>query len=275
MTEQTKITTRTDITSTSTATPMRWRDVLPIHPAASLFPLMSEAELRELAADIEKHGLRERIDLYDDPEIGTCVIDGRNRLDALELLGEVCNEYGIFRPRTSRPVGHNVPDFDPYAYVLSKNIHRRHLTPEQKRPLTVELVRASAELSNSLLAEIADVDDHDIADIRAELEATSEIPRFEKTIGRDGRARPARRAATKPKSAPKALAQSTPEPVSPSPAPKAAAPEAVTEAIKGMRITLSDVEAHAAASNMTMLKAALEAHLKSTEQCLKALGRSK
>ena len=76
---------------------------------------------------------------------------------------------------------------DSIAFVISANIHRRHLTPAQKRPATVELVKRSAERSNALLAEWAGVDDHEIADIRAELESTSEIPRFEKTTGKDGK----------------------------------------------------------------------------------------
>ena len=51
-----------------------WRDLLPVHPAAELFPLMGRDELRELADDIEKHGLREKVAIYKDS-----VLDGRNR----------------------------------------------------------------------------------------------------------------------------------------------------------------------------------------------------
>ena len=72
--------------TTSSDQPKGWRAFLPIHPAAELFPLMSEAELKELAADIDKHDLKELVCLYDDPELGVCVLDGRNRFDALELL---------------------------------------------------------------------------------------------------------------------------------------------------------------------------------------------
>ena len=35
-----------------------WRDLLPIHPAAALFPRMSSDERRELGKDIRKNGLR-------------------------------------------------------------------------------------------------------------------------------------------------------------------------------------------------------------------------
>jgi hypothetical protein len=35
-----------------------WRDHIKIHPAAELFPLISPAELAELAVDIKKNGLQ-------------------------------------------------------------------------------------------------------------------------------------------------------------------------------------------------------------------------
>ncbi|MGB8572185.1 MAG: ParB N-terminal domain-containing protein [Pseudolabrys sp.] len=196
--------------------PRSWRDVLPIHPAAELLPLMSADELRELADDIEKNGLQEKVDITEQDGV-LMLLDGRNRLDALQLLGREIivsqHDYSAMRLGGRRmsnrkqaaalaaAKNRHIPSSEfcewafpenPFAFVLSKNIHRRHLTPEQKRPATIELVKRSAELSNALLAEMADVDDHEIADIRAELESTSEIPRFEKTIGRDGKARPAK-----------------------------------------------------------------------------------
>src|SRR5262249_42861997 len=61
---------------------MRWRDRPKIPPAAELFPLMSEPELRELGEDIKANGLRTPIVVYKDK-----LLDGRNRLDAMELVG--------------------------------------------------------------------------------------------------------------------------------------------------------------------------------------------
>ena len=37
---------------------------------------------------------------------------------------------------------------DPYAYVLSANVHRRHLTAEQKRELIAKVLKAQPEKSN-------------------------------------------------------------------------------------------------------------------------------
>src|SRR5262245_60645033 len=64
-----------------------WRDILPVHPAADRFPLMSEAELKELAADIKENGLQHPVVLTE-IDGKPAVLDGRNRLDALESLGQ-------------------------------------------------------------------------------------------------------------------------------------------------------------------------------------------
>jgi hypothetical protein len=53
--------------------PKSWRDVLPIHPAAELFPLMSPDELRELGEDIKATGLRLPIAITGDGKL----LDGR------------------------------------------------------------------------------------------------------------------------------------------------------------------------------------------------------
>jgi hypothetical protein len=180
----------------SNTKPKSWRDQLPIHPAAELFPLMSKSELRELADDIKKNceHLHERVSLWDDPDRGTCLIDGRNRLDALELLGEV--EKPSPYSRVYEWVSER--NFDPYAYVISKNIHRRHLTVEQKRELIAKVLKAKPEQSNRQIAKQVKADDKTVAKVRRDMESTAEIPQLEKTVGADGKAR--RQPAHKPAS---------------------------------------------------------------------------
>jgi ParB-like chromosome segregation protein Spo0J len=64
------------------------RDHLAVHPAADLFPLMSESELEELAEDIRENGLQQPIvTRYCRETRQQHLIDGVNRLDALALLG--------------------------------------------------------------------------------------------------------------------------------------------------------------------------------------------
>jgi hypothetical protein len=70
-----------------TAAKPSWRDILPIHPAGDLFPPMSLDELRALGADIVKRGLTAPIALWRaHPKMQAQLLDGRNRLDAIELV---------------------------------------------------------------------------------------------------------------------------------------------------------------------------------------------
>lgn len=100
----------------------------PLHPAAELFPLMDEAGLAALADDIGANGLHESLTLYRDPKSGRDVLlDGRNRLAA-------CTAIGV-TPTTRHYEGE-----DPIGYVLSENVHRRHLTTGQRAALAHDVL---------------------------------------------------------------------------------------------------------------------------------------
>jgi hypothetical protein len=189
-----KLMEKTEAASVSPSTKTGWRAILPIHPAAELFPLMDEAELRELADDIAKHGLKEKVDLYDDPEIGHCVLDGRNRLDAFALLGKGIFDASGYPVREQRWVG-DEPSFDPYSHVISKNILRRdlHLTAEQRRALIAKVLMANPDKSNRQIAKQVKADDKTVAKVRTKLEARSEIPNVETAIDTKGRKQPVRK----------------------------------------------------------------------------------
>jgi hypothetical protein len=191
-----------------------WRDHLDIHPAAELFPLMSEAELKELADDIKANGLQTPIILWFENVEGDddvwyqkkSLLDGRNRLDALALLGwlEVHKQVrkdSLLTSPTGLRIKEAVADTcelseetlcvggDPYAVALSLNVHRRHLTAEQKRELIAKRVKAKPEASNRQIAEQVQADHKTVGDVRSKLEATGEIPQLKKTTGKDGKAR--------------------------------------------------------------------------------------
>lgn len=96
----------------------------PIHPAAEAFPLNIESdEFRALKDDMSENGQRESIVLDAEGRL----LDGRHRLEA-------CKQLGI-KPKTT------VYDGDALAYVVSTNMHRRHLSPEQR-------VAAAAMIAN-------------------------------------------------------------------------------------------------------------------------------
>ena len=93
-----------------------------IHDVAKLFPLMSEEEYTALVGDIKKHGLREAIWLFEGK-----IIDGRNRYRA-------CNEIGI------EPQYRYYDDKDSLIeFVVSQNLHRRHLSSSQRAMLAVAI----------------------------------------------------------------------------------------------------------------------------------------
>ena len=130
-----------------------WRDVLPVHPAADLFPLLSKGDLEELSRDITENGLRQHCHIIADEDGRPVLLDGRNRLDALEHIGEkiTLNNSDIFEQLPA--------DVDPYAFVISANIHRRHLTGEQKRELIGKLLKTTPEKSNRQIAKTVKADD--------------------------------------------------------------------------------------------------------------------
>jgi ParB-like chromosome segregation protein Spo0J len=90
-------------------------EVLYVHPVASLFPMMSGEELDDLAEDIKANGQAEAIVLDQHGQL----IDGRNRLEACRRV-EVSPDFV------------SVTLDDPVAYILTKNVTRRHLTKGQQ-----------------------------------------------------------------------------------------------------------------------------------------------
>jgi hypothetical protein len=194
-----------------------WRDVLSVHPAADLFPMMSGAELRELGEDIKRNGLRYPVILWaknvrDGKHGPVQLLDGRNRLDAMELVGipiEItqsgnCRQVYIGPVKDGdRSVAQTIGGCDPYEYVISANIYRRHLTPEQKRELIGKLLKAKPESSNLQIAKQVKADDKTVAKVRRELEGRSEIPNVEARTDTKGRKQPAAKPAKVEKPQPK------------------------------------------------------------------------
>jgi hypothetical protein len=179
--------------SNNTATPA-CASPLKFHPLADIFPLMEGKDFDALVADIKANGPLERIVLYEG-----LILDGRNRYRALLAAGldpAVANRFTVD--------GTNFVD-DPAAYVVSANLHRRHLTREQKCELIARLLKKKPEASNrSIAKQLKVVTDKTVGAVRRAEEATAEIPQLEKTVGADGktRKRPANKAAPKTKSKP-------------------------------------------------------------------------
>ena len=92
-----------------------------VHPAAEIFPMLSEEELTELAEDIKANGLLHPLIVKDG-----VLVDGRNRREA-------CRRAGV-EPRVEELNG-----TDPIAYILATNVNRRHLTKGQRAMAVAKL----------------------------------------------------------------------------------------------------------------------------------------
>jgi phage N-6-adenine-methyltransferase len=102
------------------------REVCPPEPArfheyANLFPMLQGEALNALRDDIRQHGVREPIVFLDD-----AILDGRNRYMCARDLGL---EY----PRVQ------FSGADPLAFVISHNLHRRHLTESQRASIAARV----------------------------------------------------------------------------------------------------------------------------------------
>src|SRR5262249_56577072 len=162
----------------------RCRAALQVHPAAGLFPLMAADELRELGEDIKNNGLASPIVLWrSHPQAPAQVGGGGNRHDAIEIA-------------TGSPVEVGAPsitagDFlacdkvivldksvDPWAYVVSVNVHRRHLSAEQKREVIAKLIKADPSKSDRQIAETARGSPTTVRTVKATAQARRHVSKF-------------------------------------------------------------------------------------------------
>ena len=93
-----------------------------LHYLCKVFPELGKTEMEALAADIKANGQRETIKLYDGQ-----VIDGRNRYKACLMAGV-------------EPIFEGVSiEGDLAAWVLSLNLHRRHLAQGQAAAIIAQI----------------------------------------------------------------------------------------------------------------------------------------
>lgn len=93
-----------------------------VHPAAELFPMMTDAEMAALVDDIRTNGQDEPIEI----DSAGLLIDGRNRAKACEQLG-IQPERRIFHGA------------DVWQHVISRNLHRRHLSVAQRAMIAARI----------------------------------------------------------------------------------------------------------------------------------------
>jgi hypothetical protein len=110
------------------------------HPHSEIFPMMEDdtVEFAALVDDIKEHGQREKIVLFEGK-----ILEGRNRYRACQKLG---TEIDIKEYDGNDPVG----------FVLSANLHRRHLNESQRAMVAAKL--ANLELGANQHSEGTSID---------------------------------------------------------------------------------------------------------------------
>lgn len=91
------------------------------HEYANLFPMMQQPDLMRLSEDIKERGQSDRIVTLDGK-----ILDGRNRYQACLING--------ITPEFQQYAGN-----DPLGFVISHNLHRRHLDESQRGMVAAKL----------------------------------------------------------------------------------------------------------------------------------------
>ena len=102
---------------------------LTAHPLADIFPMPKKSEIKSMAMDILGAGLRQPIVLLDGK-----VLDGRCRLAA-------CHEVGI------EPTFIDFDGGNAGRFVISANVHRRHLTAGQRSMAAADYILYESDSS--------------------------------------------------------------------------------------------------------------------------------
>jgi N6-adenosine-specific RNA methylase IME4 len=149
-----------------------------------LFPVLTPSEFAELKADIAQRGdVLVPIELDEHGNI----LDGHHRVRAWQELraeGVVLRDY----PSITRG---GLTEVEKHAHIRAINILRRHLTGAQKRAVIADQLKETPEKSDPLIAEALGVSSNTVADVRDELESTSQIEKLDHRVGKDGKSRPA------------------------------------------------------------------------------------
>jgi hypothetical protein len=175
--------------------------------------MMSEPELKELGDDIRKNGLEQPIVFYFEKsrpnalkdgrlaiDLGAeaaekkdrgelQLLDGRNRLEAMQLVGLLDDDRLGAELRRAKVIW--ADEYTPEEYVTTANIHRRHLTGEQKREVVAALLTANPQRSDRSTAKIAQVSPTTVGTVRATLEQAGDVSRLDTRTDSLGRAQPA------------------------------------------------------------------------------------
>ncbi len=148
------------------------------HSLANIDPMIEGADFAALVEDIRTHRLNEPIVLYQGK-----ILDGRNRARA-------CAEAGVEPHYKEMAFG---SDAEAKAFLDSANLHRRHLTPKQKRDRIAARLKADPTQSDRQIAKQTGASHPHVAKVRHELEQSGAVETVTAVTGSDKRQQPRQR----------------------------------------------------------------------------------
>jgi hypothetical protein len=126
---------KTDKAALATAGKSSWRNHKKIHPVCELCPPMESDKLRELADDIAANEMQHDVLTCAGDDGVLYILDGKNRLDACELLGwQLVDQKGEWHGKIMAHVKYlgRLSEKRIITVIKSVNLHRNHYTESQR-----------------------------------------------------------------------------------------------------------------------------------------------
>jgi len=137
------------------------------HPLAAMFPMIADAEAAALRANVKANGILQQIVLYQG-----MILDGRNRYRA----GKECGH--IFTAKDFKTFEGTLAEDE--AFVISTNVHRRHLTNAQKAEFIQLMIEKNPNATNRQIARLTQLSHTTVGSVRDKMLHSPEVVKFEK-----------------------------------------------------------------------------------------------
>jgi hypothetical protein len=130
-----------------------WVRGLVAHPIAEADRMMTDEELEGLKASIKANGIRKPIDIYEGQ-----ILEGRNRRNAGLAIGYKFTPGDFVEFKGTREQAE--------AYARDANVHRRHLTKEDKEHRVKKMLAEYPTMSDRKIAQACGVSHPFVAKLR-------------------------------------------------------------------------------------------------------------
>ena len=170
-----------------------WRDILPVHPVCDIIPPNTRDKAIEIGRSIRKKGMLVAVVILatpvdpvtnDNKKYTSELLDGITRLDGPALAGgKISIELDtngipvITSPEFVIPTPNVIFDedgtFDAMDFVITTNVHRRHLKKDQWQKILDAVIAARPALSDHAIATMVGVSHHTV---KARRRAIGKLP---------------------------------------------------------------------------------------------------